>query len=78
MSSPTSVDTDDHFYKVFNSAFWLSITALTFSFLGLVIRHCYKTKCKKINCWGIIIERDTDNEELSNESQNDLIPMQTL
>ena len=63
------------FYSIFNSAFWLSITALTFTFLGLVIKTCCSAKKLKL-CGFIIIERDGE-EEVINTSVNDFIPIHT-
>lgn len=34
-----------------------------FGFLGGLIALCYKSKCKKISCCGIVIDRDVEGEE---------------
>lgn len=40
-----------------------------FGFLGGLIAVCYKSKCKKIACCGIVIERDIEAEEHIDEIQ---------
>jgi hypothetical protein len=34
-----------------------------FGFLGGLIALCYKSKCKKISCCGLVIDRDVEGEE---------------
>lgn len=40
-----------------------------FGFLGGIVALCYKSKCKKISCCGIVVERDIDAEEHIDEIQ---------
>lgn len=47
----------------FSEAFWVGLTAGGFAFIGLVVRYCYKSKCRKISLCGITIERDIDAEK---------------
>ena len=50
--------------KEFNGTFWLSISAMLLSFVGILTVFCLKSKCKKCNiCFGLIsVERDIDGE----------------
>lgn len=41
------------------SGFYITV----FGFLGAVLAVCYKSKCRKIACCGIVIERDVEGEE---------------
>ena len=41
------------------SGFYITV----FGFLGAVLAVCYKSKCRKIACCGIVIDRDVDGEE---------------
>jgi len=34
-----------------------------FGFLGGLVALCYKSKCKKISCCGLVIDRDVEGEE---------------
>jgi hypothetical protein len=56
---------DQPFYQTFNSGFWLSITALIFTFLGVAIKACYTSKCKRCSvCFGLFeINRDIAAEQ---------------
>jgi len=50
--------------REFNGTFWLSISAMLLSFVGILTVFCLKSKCKKCNiCFGLIsVERDIDGE----------------
>ena len=50
--------------REFNGTFWLSISAMLLSFVGILTVFCLKSKCKKFNiCFGLIsVERDIDGE----------------
>jgi hypothetical protein len=50
--------------REFNGTFWLSISAMLLSFVGILTVFCLKSKCKKCNiCYGLIsVERDIDGE----------------
>lgn len=41
------------------SGFYITV----FGFLGAVLAVCYKSKCRKIACCGIVIDRDVEGEE---------------
>ena len=47
--------------------FWITVMSGISAFILALSRQCYKSKCKKINLCGIIIERDTENEEKFDE-----------
>jgi hypothetical protein len=40
-----------------------------FGFLGGLVAICYKSKCKKISCCGLVVERDIEAEEHIDEIQ---------
>jgi hypothetical protein len=40
-----------------------------FGFLGGLVALCYKSKCKRIACCGIVIDRDIEAEEQLDEIQ---------
>ena len=49
--------------------FYIFFVSSVLAFFGVVTRYCYKTKCKKIECCGIHIIRDVEEErddELNN------------
>jgi hypothetical protein len=50
---------------LFDGTFWLSITTLVLGALALIVKTCYKSKCKDFNCcYGLLeIQRDTNVEE---------------
>jgi hypothetical protein len=56
---------DPPFYQTFNSGFFLSLGAVIFGFLGVVIKTCYQSKCRQCRiCYGMInVERDVEGEE---------------
>jgi len=41
---------EDPWYIEFNGAFWLTISASLFAFMGMALRACLKSRCTKINC----------------------------
>ena len=49
----------------FDSVFWISIATLTFSFFGVVLKSCLKSKCDNTNiCWGMVsIHRRVELED---------------
>lgn len=49
--------------------FLTMLVTSTFAFLGAGLAVCYKSKCKKIACCGIVIERDIEAEENIDELQ---------
>jgi hypothetical protein len=54
-------------YNTFDGAFWITMAGICIGFFGLVLRLCYKSKCKQIECGCIKIIRDTENEEKLDE-----------
>ena len=58
------------------SGFYITV----FGFLGAVLAVCYKSKCRKIACCGIVIDRDVEGEEkidtleMANRAASDTIP----
>ena len=49
----------------FNDVFWITIGTLTFSFFGVVLKSCLKSKCDNTNiCWGLVkIHRRVELED---------------
>jgi len=49
----------------FNDVFFISIATITFSFLGVVLKSCLKSKCDNTNiCWGLVkIHRRVELED---------------
>jgi hypothetical protein len=56
-------------YDEFNATFWLTISGVIIGFCGLTARMCYKSKCKTIDCFGLHIVRDVENEEKLDEME---------
>lgn len=54
-------------YEEFNSVFWLTLSGILVGVCGLGLRMCYKSKCKTIDCFGLHIVRDIDNEAVIDE-----------
>lgn len=46
-----------------NGMFYLSVITLICGSFGLVIRYCYRSKCKECECCGFKIKRDVDIEK---------------
>ena len=42
--------------------FFIFFVSSVLAFFGVVTRYCYKTKCKRIECCGIHIIRDVEEE----------------
>jgi len=55
MNTTTEADT---FYEEFDSGFWLILSGSIFTFLGLCLRACLKSRCTEIKCCGLSIKRD--------------------
>ena len=49
----------------FNDVFWISVATITFSFFGVVLKSCLKSKCDNTNiCWGLVkIHRRVELED---------------
>ena len=49
----------------FNDVFWISVATITFSFLGVVLKSCLKSKCDNTDiCWGLVkIHRRVELED---------------
>ena len=43
--------------------FWLSLTTIVFTAVGLCIRYSYKSKCKEVSCCCLKIVRDIETEK---------------
>jgi hypothetical protein len=67
-------------YDEFDSIFFITIAATIAALAGLIIKSCYKSKCKEFSCcYGMLtIERDTNTEQLldSRTNRSDTIPME--
>jgi hypothetical protein len=44
--------------------FWLSLSTIIFTSIGLFIRYSYKSKCKEVSCCCLKIVRDVDIEKI--------------
>ena len=57
----------------FGSTFWLTMSGLIITFLGILIKYCLKSKCKECSiCYGFIkIVRDVDAENKEEEMELD-------
>ena len=45
-----------------DSVFWITLATLIIGFLGVVLRYCFKSKCSRVSCCGLVIERDVAGE----------------
>jgi hypothetical protein len=67
-------------YETFGPGFFLGIGGIIAGIAGLIIKSCYKSKCKDFSCcYGMLtIERDTNTEQLldSRTNRSDTIPME--
>jgi hypothetical protein len=43
--------------------FWLSLSTIIFTSIGLFIRYSYKSKCKEVTCCCLKVVRDIDTEK---------------
>ena len=50
--------------EVFDSGFWITMSASVFAFLGLSVRACLKSNCVEVNCCCFKCLRDTENQDL--------------
>ena len=54
--------------KIFDSVTIITLSTILFAFLGVVVRTCFLSKCKKCSvCYGLIdVDRDVlvENEEM--------------
>ena len=60
----------------FNATFWMGIATLTFSFLGLALKSCLKSKCDHVSFCGLIdIHRrvELENSEYETEQKSNKI-----
>jgi hypothetical protein len=57
-----------------SEVFWISFITASITFLGLVARLCYKSKCKNIECCCIKIIRDVETEEKEMEFLTTRLP----
>ena len=46
----------------FNSTYWLSMATMTFGFCGVCLAYALKSKCSKVKCCCIEIDRDIEAE----------------
>lgn len=53
--------------NTYDSAFWLTTIGMLIGFGGLVLRTCYKSKCKNVKCLCLEVERDVNEEEKIDE-----------
>jgi hypothetical protein len=61
----------------FNSTFFLAVGSLTSASFALVLRYLIKSKCKRFECCGLVVDRDVDAElrseamELASKNKQD-------
>lgn len=60
----------DIWWSEFNGAFWLTISASTFAFLGLALRACLKSRCTQISCCSSRGLVACDREPIADEFTN--------
>ena len=54
----------------FNSTFWMGIATLTFSFFGLALKSCLRSKCDDVSLCGIVhIHRRVELEHSDEEPE---------
>ena len=58
--------------KNIDGFFWLSLSTIIFTSIGLFIRYSYKSKCKEVSCCCLKVVRDIDTER-----QEDMIVHQS-
>jgi hypothetical protein len=46
-----------------SQVFYLTVISIATAFLLALSRQMYKSKCSRIECCGIVIERDTQTEQ---------------
>ena len=54
--------------------FWLSLSTIIFTSVGLFIRYSYKSKCKEVSCCCLKVIRDIDvekQEDMALESKSE-------
>ena len=49
---------DEPWYTTFDAVFWLTLSGSVFAFLAVGLRACLKSRCTRISCCGLEIERD--------------------
>jgi len=55
-----------------SEGFYAMLVAGGFSFLTGLVLVCYKSKCVRIACCGLVIDRDVQGEEKLDEDEIDL------
>ena len=53
-----------------SQVFYLTVISIATAFLLALSRQMYKSKCSRIECCGIVIERDTHAEQDIDENPN--------
>jgi hypothetical protein len=53
--------------EIYDDTFWLTLSGILVGVCGLSLRMCYKSKCRIIDCFGLHIVRDIDNEAVIDE-----------
>ena len=53
-----------------SQGFYLTVISIATAFLLALSRQMYKSKCSRIECCGIVIERDTQAEQDIDENPN--------
>ena len=53
-----------------SQVFYLTVISIATAFLLALSRQMYKSKCSRIECCGIVIERDTQTEQELDENPN--------
>ena len=50
--------------------FWLSLSTLFCTSIGLIIRYAYRSKCSSVSCCCLKITRDIETEEKENTKED--------
>ena len=48
---------------VFDGTFWITMSGIVVGLVGLCLKLAYKSKCSKVKCCCLEIERATEDEE---------------
>jgi hypothetical protein len=57
----------------YTEGFWIAFCSMTFAFLGLTIRFCLKSKCHRVDCFGLHIHRRVELENIDDESKSEKV-----
>lgn len=58
MADTPPAEGNEPWYLTFDAVFWLTLSGSVFAFLAVALRACLKSRCTRISCCGLEIERD--------------------